>query len=334
MTREVTRVDPWSTALVSALDKIRPAVVHVDARTPKTGQVALGTGVVLDHYHVITSAQVVAMDDQVSVKTFDGKRRPAKCVGIDPLYFLSILRLDERLSFDPPTFAPEGTSPVGLMVFTVGYANGYEHSMTTGVVSASDRTVYRPPQTRKAGNYPVDGLIITNAQIHPGNIGGPLADLEGRVVGINGIAWQGGMSLALQSSVAARVASQIIDHGYAVHPYLGFSGEVDVIDRIWVDLFSLPADRGVMVQYVAKGGPGDRAGLKEMDLVLAVDGRSPISHAGQIRKTLATHRHGERVPLTVLRQGEVIQVMIPVEEIPRLSDPPDVEDDAEMHEED
>lgn len=327
-------MDPWSTALISALNRVRSAVVHVDARTLKTGQVAMGTGVVLDHYHMITSAQIVAMDDQISVKTADGKRRPATCIGIDPLYFLAIIKVEERLPMDPPVFAPEGTAPVGLSVLAVGYANGYEHTVTTGVVSSSDRTVYRPPHTRHTGNFPVDGLIITNAAIHPGNTGGPLVDLDGRVVGMNGLAWQGGMSLALQASVAARVASQIIDHGYAVHPYLGFSGEPDVIDRLWVDLFSLPADRGIMVQYIANDGPAYRAGLQQMDLVLAVDGKSPIIHVGQIRKALAACRYGERVPMTVLRQGELIQVTIPVEEIPRLTDPPDVDEDLELQEED
>lgn len=325
-------MDPWSTALISALDKIRPAVVHIDARTPKTNQIALGTGVMLDHYHIITSAQIVAMEDEITVKTADGKRRPASCIGIDPLYFLAILRLEDRLPFDPPVFAPDGTAPVGLHVFTVGYALGYEHSVATGVISSSDRTVYRPPHTRRTGNLPVDGLIITNAAIHPGNTGGPLVDLEGRVVGINGLPWQGGMYLALQAAVAGRVASQIIDHGYAVHPWLGFSGEADVIDSIWVNLFNLPIDRGVVVQHVAKGGPADKAGLQEMDMVTAVDGRQPVPHVGFVRKVLAGRRYGERVPLTVLRQGEVIELRIPVEEIPKLSDPPDVEDEEQFSE--
>jgi serine protease Do len=326
-------MDPWSTALIAALDKARPAVVHVDARTPGTNQIALGTGVVLDHYHIISSAQIVAMEDQIIVKTADGKRHKATCVGIDPLYFLAILRTEERLPVDPPTFAPEGSAPVGLSVFAVGNALGYEHTMTTGNISSSDRTVYRPSQIRGAGNFPVDGLLITNAQIHPGNTGGPLVDLEGRIVGICGIPWQGGMSLAIQASVAARVASQIIDHGYAVHPWLGFSGEADVIDKIWVDMLSLPYDRGVVVQYVPRGGPAHRAGLKEMDMVMAVDGHQPIRHVGFIRKVLAGRKHGEKVPLTVLRQGEVTELQIAVEEMPRLNEPPDI-DEVETHEED
>lgn len=328
-------MDPWSTALIAALDKVRPGVVHIEARTPKTNQIAVGTGVILDHFHIVTSAQIVAMEDQITVMTVDGKRRPATCLGLDPLYFLAILRLDERLPFDPPVFAPEGTTPVGLSVIAVGHALGQEHTLTTGVISSSDRTVYRPSPSGKDGNYPVDGLIITNAQIHPGNTGGPLADLDGLVVGINGLHWQGGMSLALQAAVAARVASQIIDSGRAVHPWLGFSGEADVIDQIWVSMFGLPVDRGVLVQYVAEDGPARKAGLRERDLVLSVDGRQPLSTVGAIRKILANRKQGDRVPVKVLRQGEMIELELAVNEMPNLRDlpRPGEQDDVEYDEE-
>lgn len=328
-------VDPWSSALIAALDKVRPTVVHVYANTPKTGQVALGTGVVLDHYHIITSAQVVAMDDEITVKTADGKRRSATCVGIDPLYFLAILKVEERLPVEPPVFAPDGTTPVGLHVFSVGYALGYEHTAASGIISSSERTVYRP-RAGERGNLPVDGLLITNAAIHPGNTGGPLVDLEGRVVGINGLPWQGGMYLALQASVAARVASQIIDHGYAVHPWLGFSGEVDVIDSIWVNMLNLPTDRGLVVQYVQPDGPGQRAGIQEMDMIMAVDGRQPVTNGGIIRKMLASRKYGDRVALSVLRQGELSELYLPVEEIPGLRDLAREEEEDEespLHEE-
>lgn len=312
-------MDTFSSALIAALDRVRPAVVHIYAATPNTGQIALGTGVILDHYHIIGSAQAVALDDEITVKTSDGKRRRARCIGIDPLYFLAVLKVEERLSVPPPTFAHDGTTPVGLFVVAVGYALGQEHSAANGIISYSERTIYRP-RVRGRGNLPVDGLLITTASIHPGNTGGPLIDLEGRVVGINGIPWQGGLSLAIQASVAARVASQIIDHGYAIHPWLGFSGEPDVIDDIWVEMLNLPTDRGLVVHYVQPDGPGQRAGVQEMDMVMAVAGRQPVTGGGMIRKLLSLHRYGERLPLTVLRQGELIELQLTVEEVPGLQD--------------
>lgn len=305
-------MDQWSQALIAALDKIRPAVVQVSAVDTAKNQQALGTGVAIDHYHIITSAQVVGRNDEITVKTAEGKKYRGTCVGLDPLYYIAVVRLENRLSVDPPVFAPEGTAPVGLHVFAVGYALGYEHTVVTGVISSADRTVYRPER------FPVDGLIITNAPIHPGNTGGPLCDLEGRVVGINGIPWQGGMSLALQAAVAGRIASQIIDDGEAVHPWLGFSGETEVIDKTWVDLFDLPAESGVVVQYVDPSGPAGKAGLQEMDMIMRVDGKSPVKSTGWIRKTLARHKHGLRVGVTILRNGELMELQLPVEEMPRL----------------
>jgi S1-C subfamily serine protease len=311
-------MDPWSAALIAAHDKVRPGVVHIEARTPSTNQYAIGTGTILDHYHIIASAQVVAMEDQVTVKTADGKQRPAKCIGLDPLYFLAILRVEEQLPFEPPVFAPEGTTPVGLHVFAVGYALGDEQTVATGVIASSDRTIYRPG--RGSGNFPVDGLLVTTAPNHPGNTGGPLVDLEGRVVGLNGLQWQSGLSLAIQASVVGRIASQIIDYGQAVHPWLGFSGEGDVIDHIWVDLFSLPVDRGVLIQSVGVFGPGYEAGLEARDMVLSVDGRQPIFNTGAIRKILSNRQLGDKVPIKVLRKGEVMDVALAVSEMPNLAD--------------
>ena len=118
--------------------------------------------------------------------------------------------------------------------------------------------------------------------------------------------------------MAARVASQIIDYGYAVHPWLGFSGEVDVIDDIWVEMLNLPTDRGLVVQHVAADGPGRRAGVREMDMIMAVNDRQPVLSTGMIRKVLSARRYGDRVPLTVLRQGELIELHLPVEEMPGL----------------
>lgn len=314
-------MDQWSRTLTAALDKVRPAVVQVIATSPDGSEQAFGTGLMLDNYHVIASAPVIGQRSQIRIKAADGKRYDATCIGIDPLYFVAVLRVSSRLSFDLPTYAPEGTAPVGLHVFAVGHALGQEHTVTTGVISSAERTIYRPER------FPVDGLIMTNAQIHPGNAGGPLCDLEGRVVGINGIPWQGGMCLALQASVAARIGNQMIEYGDAVHPWLGFSGEAEVIDRTWVDLFDLPADSGVVIQYVNPAGPAARAGLQEMDMVMRVDGKCPVRTVGFIRKALSWYRPGTEVPMTILRDGQLMEVRMPVDEMPHLHEAMETDDD-------
>lgn len=307
-------MDPWTQAYTRALERVRWAVMHVAAFDPKEKSLTVGTGVVLDNYHVLTSGQVAGMGDQVTLRTTEGRKFGADCLAVDPLYFISVLRVHNRLPVEPPPIAPDAEITVGRAVVAVGYALGVEMTASAGIVGATDHTVYRPER------FPVDGLIVTDAAIHPGNVGGPLVDLEGRVVGLNGLPWMQGLSLAVRFSVAARLANQIIEYGAATHPWLGFSGQAEVIDPTVAHALELPADRGVVVQYLDPEGPAARAGLEMMDMVVRIGDR-PAVHLGQLRQVLAAHRPGDRVPVTVLRGGELLQLAFPVEEIPKLTSP-------------
>jgi len=303
-------MDMWTAAITGAVAKLRPAVVHVSAQDHKENTLTLGTGVVLDNYHIVSNAQVVGQEDEITVTTADGKKYEGTCVGIDPLYFLAVVRVDGRLPTGSPVIADPDEIPAGQVCVAIGNAFG-EHNVSTGVVSAPDRTIYRPER------FAVDGLMITDARIHPGNTGGPLGDLDGRWLGLNGVPWVHGLGLAVQAVVAARVANQIIEYGQATHPWLGFSGDAEVVDQTIVQLLGLPVDRGLVVSYVADDGPGVRAGVQTMDMVVRAGDR-PVSTVGAVRKILSLHRPGEKVPLTVLRGMDLITVEIKVEEIPRL----------------
>jgi S1-C subfamily serine protease len=270
-------------------------------------------GVVLDRSHVLTTAQIVSgAERQITVQVCTGRRYEARLVAVDPLYFLSVLEVDGVLPVDPLPLAPTEEVQPGDPVVAIGNVLGHDINVTAGVVTAVDRTIYRPER------LPVDGLLITDALIYPGNIGGALVRQEdGKLVGICGLPWQHGLGLAVHADVAWRIANQIIDYGQATHPWLGFSGEPEIIDQAMVQLFSLPFDRGVTVTHVAADGPGARAGVQVNDLVVRVKERQ-VSSLGSIRKVLALHRHGERVPLSVLRGGELIELELVVEEMPRL----------------
>lgn len=304
-------MDPLSHQITGAMDAVRPYVVHVAALDRKQNSMTLGTGLVLDNYHVLTSGQIAGVGDEVTVRTADGRKFGASCLAVDPLYFLSVLRLDGRWPGDPPPLTPDAEIRPGRACLAIGFALGVEQTASLGIVSARDHTLYRPER------YPVDGLIITDAAIHPGNTGGPLIDLEGRFMGINGVPWIQGLNLALRFEQAARVANQIIEYGRATHPWLGFSGQPEVIDPTLVSLLGLPVDRGVVVQHVHPEGPARRAGIEVMDMVVRVAGR-PALHVGQLRQVLAVHRPGQTVPVTVLRGGDLVDLDFPVENIPGL----------------
>lgn len=304
-------MDPWSASIMQAVDTVRPIVVHIAAVDRKEGNITLGTGVILDNYHVLSSGQIAGMGDEVSVRTVDGLKYGAEVLAVDPLYFVSVLRMANRIAIEPPRIAPPEAIRVGRVVLAIGYALGLHHTASHGIINAAEHTVYRPER------FPVDGLIVTDAAIHPGNTGGALVDLEGRLVGLNGIPWVQGLSLALQFPVAARLANQIIEYGQATHPWLGFSGQPEVIAPTVAQLLELPADRGVVVQYLNPDGPAARAGIELMDMVVRV-ANQPLRHVGQMRQILSAYRPGDRVPVTVLRNGALEHVEFQVEEIPKL----------------
>ena len=301
-------------ALVETVHKARDFVVHVRTLEADGETTTLGSGVVFDHEHVLTSAQVVAGGEKsVTIRTAGGRKYEGSVVGVDPLYFVTVIRVDGWLPVEPPSIRTVDEVPLGLPVVAIGNAVGHDYNATLGVVSGVDRTVYRPER------FPVDGLIITDARIHPGNTGGALVSLDGRLVGVNGIPWQHGLSLAVHADVVWRVVHQILDWGQATHAWLGFSGEPEVIDQAVVDLFALPFSQGVTVFHVAPSGPGERAGIQVGDMVVRVKDQ-PVTGLGSIRRVLSLHRLGERVPLTVLRDGELQELEITVCEIPRLGE--------------
>lgn len=301
-------------ALVQAVEKAKAFTVHVRAVEADNETATLGSGVIFDHTHIITTAQVVAGGEkEITVRTVNGRKYKGSVVGVDPLYYVTVIEVDGWFPIEPPVIRPADEVPLGLPVVALGNAMGYQYSATFGIVSGVDRTVYRPER------LPVDGLIITDARIHPGNAGGALVDLDGRLVGINGIPWQQGLSLALHSDVVWRLVSQILDYGQATHAWLGFSGEPEVIDKAVADLFSLPAQEGVTVAYVAADGPGAAAGVQVGDMIVKIKDQQVMSLGG-IRRILSLHRHGEKVPMTVLRGGKLCELQIPVSQMPRLGE--------------
>ncbi len=304
-------MDPWSSAIVDAAERVAPYVAHVVSVNAKENRASVGSGFAIDAYHVITHAPFAAADSEITVQV-GGRKLGATAVGTDPLYFLAVLRCDARIGLPPVPYEDSQAVRPGQIVLALGDPYGTEHEVTHGIITALDRTIYRPER------FPVDGLIVTDATLHAGNVGGPLATLEANVVGLNGLPFSNGLGLAVQADVIMRVANQIIEFGGATHPWLGFSGQPELIDPALVSLFGLPVSRGVIVSHVVEGGPGERAGVRAYDMVVRVDGKA-VTHLGFIRRILAARRSGDHGTLTVVRDGNLVDLDIPVEEIPRLA---------------
>lgn len=302
-------------AITTAVARAKPYVVHVRTIESGDGDVsALGTGIVFDSQRVLTSAQIVdGSEKRIMVRANNGRKYEATVVGVDPLYFIAVLELDGTLAVDGPPILPVDEAQLGQPVVAIGNALGYDYGATFGVISGIDRTVYRPER------FPVDGLLITDARIHPGNAGGALMTLDGRLAALNGIPWQHGLSLAVHADIVWRIVHQMLDYGRATHAWLGFSGEPEQIDRTMVELFNLSFDRGVTVLHVAKNGPGAEAGVQVGDMVVRVRDQA-VMNLGTIRRVLSLYQVGETIPIQVLRGSEIVELQMPVREMPRLGE--------------
>lgn len=302
----------WWERFPAIVDRVRDGVLHVQAVGENGEGFAAGTGFLVDRRHAVASAQVVAAGDAVTVRTPDGRKAGAEVLGVDPVYLLAVIRLEGALPQKPPPLVYRRPPRLGTPVVLAGCPFGPEPVVSGGMVSAIDLTVYRQDRV------PIDGLMAADAALHPGNLGGPVVSPEGEVLGISLLPWVTGFHLAVQADVVARVVNQIIEYGRATHPWLGFSGQAEVIESHLRDLFSLPVDRGLVVSHVVPGGPGERAGVQVFDMVVSVEGEA-VSTVGAIRRRLSNHRSGEAAQLTVLRSGRLMDLSFPVEEIPRVS---------------
>jgi putative serine protease PepD len=252
---------------------------------------AQGSGFVYDaDGHIVTNEHVVDGATSVTVKFANGKKLTAQVVGTDPSTDLAVLKVDALPSdVTPLTLGSSGSLEVGDGVVAIGSPFGLTESVTTGIVSALGREIEAP------NNYAIVGAIQTDAAINHGNSGGPLLDMQGKVVGVNSqiesdSGGNDGVGFAVPSSTIKSVVPQLIAGGKIEHAFLG----VGIDDA---------ATTGAHVTSVASGSPASRAGVQTGDVVTAVDG-SAIADAQALRAAIDEHKPGDKIELSVRRAGQ------------------------------
>ena len=291
-------------------------------------QRAQGSGFVYDEEgHIVTNDHVVEGAETVSVRFPNGETREATVVGTDASTDLAVLKVEaEGDLLVPLPLADSSAVGVGDPVVAIGSPFGLEGTVTAGIVSALGR------QIEALNGFTINDTIQTDAAINHGNSGGPLLDLEGRVVGVNAqimsdSGGNDGVGFAIPANTVQSIVAQLVEDGTAEHAYLGV-GLADVPAAVAEEL-GLAA--GAAITEVRDGSPAAEAGLRPStgtaaaadgleyptggDVVTALDGE-PVASAEDLQRAVGAHRPGDTVTLTVVRDGETRDVEVQLAERP------------------
>jgi S1-C subfamily serine protease len=300
--------DAYSRAVIGAVDKVGPAVLHLQVSGAKGGA---GSGVVFtpDAY-VLTNSHVVSGARKIETTLADGRSLAASLVGDDPDTDLAVLRLDG----DAGTFARLGDSRrlrVGQLVVAIGNPFGFQCTVTAGVVSALGRSL------RTRSGRLIDSVIQTDAALNPGNSGGPLVTAAGEVVGINTaiIGMAQGICFSISAATVEFVAARLIRDGRVRRSYLGVAGQNVPLPRRVVRFHDLAHETGVRVQSTAPDGAARAAGLHTGDIIVAAAG-IPVGDIDALHRLMTEERVGKPLPLTVLRLSQKLEITATPRETP------------------
>ena len=293
-----SRSEPEEQNLIAVARAITPTVVSVSrAGGSGSGVIIRRDGVVLTNAHVVGNARTV------QIGLADGRRVTGQVAGRDPSLDIAVVRVPIQ---DAPA-APLGDSDrlqVGQSAIAIGNPLGLERTVTSGIVSAVNRT---------APGLELEGLVQTDAAINPGNSGGPLLDSRGNVIGINTLVLAGGgatgLGFAIPINLANDIAQQVLTTGRIRRAFLGVT--MGDIDPTLAQQFDLPVREGVMVLQVVANSPADRAGIRPRDIITRVND-TPITRGGDLRRVLRQLGPGAPARLTVVRAGSRAPVAVSV----------------------
>jgi serine protease Do len=273
-------------------------------------QSGLGSGVIIsaDGY-IATNNHVVQGADEVIVALDDGRELKAKVVGRDPQTDIAVIKVDAK-NLPAVTFADSNKIEVGDRVLAIGNPFGIGETVTTGIVSAKSR--------RPGLGLDYEDFVQTDAAINPGNSGGALVDVEGRLIGINTaiLSRNGGfqgVGLAVPANLVSQVADGLVKHGKVVRGYLGV-GAQDLTPAL-AETMGLKTQRGALIADVQPDTPASKGGLKNGDVITAVDGQ-PIEDAHKLTFAVGAVSPGTKLELEVLRDGNTEIVTVTTAERP------------------
>ena len=331
---------PRENAVVRAVRKVSPAVVNIstskliergvspfspfenddffnrffrdffEPRKRHYVQNSLGSGVIIDstQMYILTNHHVVVRASKITITLADQQEFEARVVGTDPESDLAVLKIESDTSLPAIHMGRSDDLMIGETVIAIGNPFGLSHTVTTGVISALNRSV----RTR-SGVY--HNFIQIDASINPGNSGGPLLNINGELVGINTAIYSGaeGIGFAIPIDRARRIVSDLIHYGRVHTAWLGIT--VQDLTKNLIDYFRLSVDRGVLITQVVPGSPAKDKGLKRGDVITELN-KNKVGSSRDYYDQLSQHTSDEVIPLTLIRDGKSEEMSIKAASFP------------------
>jgi serine protease Do len=272
---------------------------------------SLGSGVIMDgkNGYILTNHHVVAGATEIKVITSDQKEYVGKTIGSDPRSDLAVIKIDVKEKLPEAKLGDSDDLMIGETVIAIGNPFGLTHTVTTGVVSALDRSV-------RAEDRIYRHFIQTDASINPGNSGGPLLNIDGDLIGINTAIYQKaqGIGFAIPINKAKRIVKELLRAGEVRPPWIGL--ELQELTKDLKSHFGLPGEKkGVLVSDVYQDSPAEQAGIKRGDVILSVEGFA-VDSPDEYHETLGEYTANERLTFKVFRKGKEINLPIEASSFP------------------
>jgi len=328
------QVFPRENAIVRAVRKVSPAVVNIstsklmerdvnpffswgnddlferffrDFFEPHRRQYvqnSLGSGVIIDsaHKYILTNHHVIVRASKITVTLANQQEFQVRVVGTDPESDLAILKIETDSELPAITMGRSNDLMIGETVIAIGNPFALSHTVTTGVISALNRSV-------RTENHVYHNFIQIDASINPGNSGGPLLNINGELIGINTAIYSGaeGIGFAIPIDRAKRIVGNLIDYGRVHTAWLGITAQD--LDENLIDYFHLPVRNGALITNILAASPAKKKGLKRKDIITELN-KNKITSSGDYYDQLSQYTANEMIHLVFFRNGKRREINI------------------------
>lgn len=302
-------MDVFSKMIIDAVDKTKNAVVKIDVfKKTKDGKLrpsGSGSGFIFSSDGLVfTNSHVVDGADKIMVSLLNENEIEGFLIGKDPDTDLAILKIYTE-GYSVAHMGDTTGLQIGQFVIAIGNPYGYQHTVTTGVISALGRSL------RTQSGRLVDNVIQSDAALNPGNSGGPMITTDGEVIGVNTAIIQGaqGLSFSVGINTAKEIASQLIQHGKVFKAYLGFALQEVPINQKILRHYHLPNQKGLFVVSMEPDSPASRSQVREGDIIASFNGK-PMNNTNELFESLTKKDILKLVDISVIRHTELLNFTI------------------------